>query len=145
MFYTKCSKIFKCLHNSKNCTWGLAMVYLRRFHSIWKILIKVFLLLVENLCISETSLHFRRPAPTWSMRRGSHRQSTSPPLCYTQKVRQWDVKSLSGQMLVCHRPQKRSLFCLDCEKRSTWAPPEAPALLVPTSASDPCHLVRTHV
>ena len=25
--------------------------------------------IVENLCISEASLHFRRPAPTWSMRR----------------------------------------------------------------------------
>ena len=24
---------------------------------------------VENLCISEASLHFRRPAPTWSMRK----------------------------------------------------------------------------
>jgi len=30
---------------------------------------------VESMCISEASLHFRRPAPTWSMRRGSHRQS----------------------------------------------------------------------
>ena len=26
-------------------------------------------ILVENLCISEASLHFRRPAPTWSMRK----------------------------------------------------------------------------
>ena len=32
---------------------------------------------VESMCISEASLHFRRPAPTWSMRRGSHRQSKS--------------------------------------------------------------------
>ena len=32
---------------------------------------------VESMCISEASLHFRRPAPTWSMRRGSHRQSSS--------------------------------------------------------------------
>ena len=27
------------------------------------------LIFVENLCISEASLHFRRPAPTWSMRK----------------------------------------------------------------------------
>ena len=32
---------------------------------------------VENLCISEASLHFRRPAPTWSMRRGSHTEQES--------------------------------------------------------------------
>ena len=34
-------------------------------------------IIVESMCISEASLHFRRPAPTWSMRRGSHRQSKS--------------------------------------------------------------------
>ena len=33
------------------------------------------------MCISEASLHFRRPAPTWSMRRGSHRQSTNDGNC----------------------------------------------------------------
>ena len=27
------------------------------------------MVIVENLCISEASLHFRRPAPTWSMRK----------------------------------------------------------------------------
>ena len=36
---------------------------------------------VESMCISEASLHFRRPAPTWSMRRGSHRQSNSLRNC----------------------------------------------------------------
>ena len=46
MFYTKCSKIFKCLHNSKNCTWGLTMAFSRKFHSIWEILINVFFLLL---------------------------------------------------------------------------------------------------
>ena len=31
------------------------------------------------------------------------------------------------------------------EKKVTWAPPEAPALLVPASASDHCHRLGTHV
>ena len=31
------------------------------------------------------------------------------------------------------------------KKQITWAPPEAPALLVPASASDHCHPLGTHV
>ena len=56
--------------------------------------------------------------------------------------RVYHVKCLS---VIVHK--KGHFFAYTVKKRSTWAPPEAPALLVPTSASDPCqcHLVRTHV
>ena len=51
----------------------------------------------------------------------------------------------SGMSRVYHVKYFSVTFLLKLLKNSTWAPPEAPALLVPTSASDPCHLVRTHV
>ena len=42
IFCTKGSKIFKYLHNSKNCTWVSAMVFSQRFHSSEEILKNVF-------------------------------------------------------------------------------------------------------
>ena len=52
----------------------------------------------------------------------------------------------SGMSRVYHVKYLSVTFFLKLLKKdSTWAPPEAPALLVPTSASDHCHPVRTHV
>ena len=50
------------------------------------------------------------------------------------------------QECVSRRLNPESLFVdppKKCEKKVTWAPPEAPALLVPASASDHCHPLGT--
>ena len=59
---------------------------------------------VESMCISEASLHFRRPAPTWSMRIGSHTEQCPRPACVWTSLPTWGelAKHISSK-----QPEKR--------------------------------------
>ena len=76
------------------------------------------MILVENLCISEASIHFRRPAPSWSMRkRVTYRASPEYGLISNFHSVKMHISSRHTHNLYLEMP---NVHCLSLDPCTEW-------------------------